>query len=183
MSRRPMRGRPQRQASSEASIAMSIERSVRRAVLGDEPILREVRLQALSDAPEAFGSTYEREVARTMSDWRGWMSPGVAFILCDLAGARGMVAGLRDEADLEVIHLMAMWVHPKIRGSGGADELVAAVLDWAQSEGAKLVRLKVIQGNDRARRFYERMGFRSTGREEIRLRDGRIEVQMERFVT
>jgi GNAT superfamily N-acetyltransferase len=162
---------------------MSIERSVRRAVLGDERILREVRLQALSDEPAAFGSTYEREAARTTADWQGWMSPGVAFILYEPAGARGMVSGLRDEADLEVVHLMAMWVHPKIRGSGGADELVAAVIAWAQSEGAKLVRLKVIQGNDRARGFYERMGFRATGREEIRQRDGRMEVQMERSVT
>jgi hypothetical protein len=33
---------------------------VRRAVVGDEPGLRELRLQALSDAPAAFGSTYER---------------------------------------------------------------------------------------------------------------------------
>jgi GNAT superfamily N-acetyltransferase len=162
---------------------MSIERSVRRAVLGDERILREVRLQALSDEPAAFGSTYEREAARTTADWQGWMSPGVAFILYEPAGARGMVSGLRDEADLEVVYLMAMWVHPKIRGSGGADELVEAVIAWAQSEGAKRVRLKVIQGNDRARRFYERMGFRATGREEMRQRDGRIEVQMERSVT
>jgi GNAT superfamily N-acetyltransferase len=161
---------------------MSIERSVRRALLGDEPILREVRLQALSDAPNAFGSTYEREIARTISDWQRWMSPGVAFILYVPAGARGMVAGLRDETDPAVVHLMAMWVHPTIRGSGGAAELVAAVVAWAQSEGAKMVRLKVIQGNDRARRFYERMGFRTTGREEIRQRDGRIEVQMERLV-
>lgn len=93
-----------------------------------------------------------------------------------------MVAGLRDETDPEVVHLMAMWVHPTIRGSGGAAELAAAVVAWAQSEGAKMVRLKVIQGNDRARGFYERMGFRTTGREEIRQRDGRIEVQMERFI-
>lgn len=155
---------------------------MRRALLGDEPILREVRLQALSDAPNAFGSTYEREIARTISDWQRWMSPGVAFILYVPAGARGMVAGLRDETDPAVVHLMAMWVHPTIRGSGGAAELVAAVVAWAQSEGAKMVRLKVIQGNDRARRFYERMGFRTTGREEIRQRDGRIEVQMERLV-
>jgi GNAT superfamily N-acetyltransferase len=161
---------------------MSIARFVRRAVLGDEAILREVRLQALSEQPDAFGSTYEREVARSTADWQRWMSPGVAFILCEPEGTRGMVAGLRDEADPAVVHLMAMWVHPKIRGSGGADELVVAVIAWAQSEGAKLVRLKVIQGNGRARGFYERMGFRATGQEEIRQRDGVIEVQMERLV-
>jgi GNAT superfamily N-acetyltransferase len=161
---------------------MSIARTVRRAALGDEPILREIRLQALSEAPVAFGSTYESEVARTTADWQRWMSPGVAFVLEDATRARGMVAGLRDESDPAVVHLMAMWVHPAIRGSGGADELVAAVVGWAQSEGAKLVRLKVIQGNDRARRFYERMGFCITGQKETRQRDGLIEVQMERLV-
>jgi ribosomal protein S18 acetylase RimI-like enzyme len=73
-----------------------------------------------------------------------------------------------------------MWVHPSIRGTGVADELVAAVIAWARSEGAKWVRLKVIQGNDRARHFYERMGFCTTGQEETRERDGVIEVQMQR---
>ena len=161
---------------------MSIARFVRRAVLGDEPILREVRLQALSNEPDAFGSTHEREVARTSADWQGWMAPGVAFILEEAAIARGMVAGVRDESEPAVVHLMAMWVHPNIRGSGGADELVAAVIAWTRSVGAKLVRLKVIQGNDRARGFYEHMGFRATGQEEIRQRDAVIEVQMERLV-
>jgi GNAT superfamily N-acetyltransferase len=154
--------------------------TLRRAELGDEPILRELRLEALSEAPDAFGSTYEREVARTTADWQRWMSPGVTFILCDPAGARGIVAGMRDETDPAVVHLMAMWVHPKIRGSGGGDQLVTAVIAWAQSEGAKMVRLKVIQGNDRARRLYERMGFCPTGHEELRERDGLVEIQMER---
>jgi len=161
---------------------MSFERFVRRAALGDEPILRELRLAALSDAPDAFGSTYEREMARTTSDWQRWMSPGVTFILYEPAGARGIVAGMHDDTDPAVVHLMAMWVHPEIRGSGGADELVTALAAWAQSAGAKWLRLKVIQGNDRARHFYERMGFRSTGHEAVRERDGLIEAEMERSV-
>ena len=161
---------------------MRIERSVRRAVLGDEPILREIRLQALREAPVAFGSTYEREVARTTSDWQRWISPGVTFILYEPAGPRGLVAGRRDEANAEVVHLMAMWVHPAIRGSGGAENLVSAVIGWAQSEGAELVRLKVIQGNDRARHFYERMGFCPTGQRQVRERDGMVEIEMQRLV-
>jgi ribosomal protein S18 acetylase RimI-like enzyme len=156
--------------------------AIRRAALGDEPILRELRLQALCEAPIAFGSTYEREVARTTSDWQRWMSPGVTFILYEPAGARGMVAGLRDETDPAVVHLMAMWVHPEIRGSGGAGELVAAVVAWAQSQAAQCVRLNVIEGNDRARHFYERNGFRITGKQAIRQRDGLMEIQMERSV-
>ena len=93
-----------------------------------------------------------------------------------------MVAGLHDESNPAVVHLMAMWVHPKIRGSGGADELVSTVVGWAKSEGATFVRLKVIQGNDRARHFYARMGFCPTGVEGVRERDGLIEIQMERRV-
>lgn len=155
--------------------------TIRRARLGDEPVLREIRLQALSDGPAAFGSTYERELARTTADWQRWISTGVTLILEDSAVARGMVAGLHDADNPEVVHLMAMWVHPRIRGSGGADDLVAALIAWAQSEGAKSVQLKVIEGNARARRFYERNGFRYTGFEAMRL-DGPIEIQMEQLV-
>ena len=155
---------------------------LRRAAFGDEPLLRELRLQALSDAPDAFGSTYEREVARTTSDWQRWMSPGVTFILEGSQGANGIVAGQHDAADPAVVHLMAMWVHPAIRNTGAADELVAAILAWAATEGARVVRLDVMQANDRARRLYERNGFRLTGDEIVRERDGLIEVRMERLV-
>jgi GNAT superfamily N-acetyltransferase len=156
--------------------------SVRRAVVGDEPILRELRLQALSDAPDAFGSTYQRELDRTTADWQRWLSPGVTFILEEPQGTSGIVAGGRDAADPAVVHLMAMWVHPTIRGTGAGDRLVAAVLSWALTEGARVVRLDVAGSNIRARRFYERNGFRPTGREAVRERDGEVEVQMERAV-
>src|SRR3954451_6964744 len=55
--------------------------TVRRAAAGDEPILRGLRLQALTDEPMAFGSTYERERARTVADWQRWLSPGATFLL------------------------------------------------------------------------------------------------------
>ncbi|MGA2709943.1 MAG: GNAT family N-acetyltransferase [Steroidobacteraceae bacterium] len=161
----------------------AVVRSLRRAVLGDESILRDLRLRALSDQPEAFGSTYNQELARTTSDWQRWLSTGVTFILESEARGEGIVAGLHDQADPSIVHLMAMWVDPGIRGSEAADRLVGAVLEWARSDGAKLVRLKVIKTNNRARRFYERNGFRPTGRSEIRERDGLIELEMERSPT
>jgi ribosomal protein S18 acetylase RimI-like enzyme len=152
--------------------------NVRRAMVGDEATLRELRLQALTDAPDAFG-TYERELARTVEDWRRWLSPGVTFLLEDAEGVRGIVAGAHDATVAAIVHLMALWVHPNIRGSGAGDALVAEVVTWAQAEGASVVQLEVVQSNLRARRFYERNGFRLTGRQRIRERDGQIEVQME----
>ena len=155
---------------------------VRRAAPGDEPILRAIRLRALSDTPEAFGSTYDRELARTIADWQRWMSPGATFILDDAGGPKGIVAGMRDDSDPAVVHLMSMWVDPALRGSGAAEALVASLLEWAATEGARQMRLAVIQTNDRARRFYERLGFRGNGRQGVRERDGAIEVEMERAV-
>jgi hypothetical protein len=72
-----------------------------------------------------------------------------------------------------------MWIHPDLRGSGLADRLAQSVLAWAREAGASRVLLHVDKRNLRARRFYERNGFRSTGREIVRDRDGLPEVEME----
>ena len=43
------------------------------------------------------------------------------------------------------------------------DRLVEAVLGWAREDGAQAVALWVVDGYERARRFYTRLGFRPTG--------------------
>jgi ribosomal protein S18 acetylase RimI-like enzyme len=156
---------------------------VRRAAVGDEPILRALRLLALSEAPAAFGSTYDRELARTPADWQRWLSPGATFLVDAADGVRGLVAGMPDATDPAIVHLMAMWVHPALRGSGAADALVAAVLSWARESRARVVRLAVVQANDRARRCYERNGFRATGTQSVRDRDGAIEIEMDQALS
>jgi ribosomal protein S18 acetylase RimI-like enzyme len=156
---------------------------VRRAGFGDEAVLRELRLQALTDAPDAYGSTYERELARTVEDWGRWLSPGATFIVDDGHAALGLVACARDASAPTVVDLMAMWVHPTLRGSGAADALAAEVIAWARTDGARVVRLQVVHENARAQRVYERCGFRLTGRTRVRERDGVIEVEMERALS
>lgn len=153
---------------------------IRRAVAGDETVLHALRIQALSEAPDAFGSTLDREIGRSAAEWQRWLSPSATFILDTPAGPRGIAAGVPDTADPSLVYLMAMWVHPDLRGTGAADLLVDEVVAWAEALGAGLIRLEVIQGNDRARHLYERHQFRPTGHTAERLRDGAIEVQMDR---
>jgi len=153
---------------------------VRRAAIGDEPTLRELRLQAMADAPDAFGSTYERELARTVDDWRRWLSPGATFILEHGGEARGLVACAQDTTDATVVQLMAMCVAPAARGTGAADALVSQVVAWADAHAARIVRLQVVEINGRARRLYERHGFRATGVTRLRQRDGAVELDLER---
>jgi GNAT superfamily N-acetyltransferase len=151
---------------------------VRRAVIGDEPVLRALRLQTLLDSPQAFRSTYEREFARTTEDWRRWLAPGVTFILEAGGAPQGLVAGVRDQDDVRVAHLMAMWVHPDSRGKGAADMLVSSVKTWAAQAGAAQLRLNVVESNHCARRCYERVGFRATARQGVSERTGDVEIEM-----
>lgn len=141
-------------------------------------MLRALRLQALTDSPRAFGSTLEREGARTTEDWRRWLAPAATFLLEVDGKARGLVAGVPDQHDTSVVHLMAMWVHPDFRGTGAAGALVCAVKDWAIDAGAKRIRLKVVEGNERAKKCYERAGFCDTGRRGVLEKSGAMEIEM-----
>jgi GNAT superfamily N-acetyltransferase len=150
----------------------------RRAQIGDEEVLRRLRIDALTREPYAFGSTLERELARTIDDWRRWLSPGVVFLLERDSGVCGLVAAAHDESDRSIVDLMAMWVQPDARASGGADLLVAEVVAWARAGGAATVRLQVVRDNLRARRAYERNGFTMTDETRIREKDGAVECRM-----
>jgi ribosomal protein S18 acetylase RimI-like enzyme len=74
-----------------------------------------------------------------------------------------------------------MWVQPGARGAGIADRLVAAAAGYARAAGAAQVTLWVAIGNDRARGFYERMGFVPTGRRQKYPRDGLPDLDEEEF--
>lgn len=156
--------------------------SVRRAVAGDEELIRGVRLAALADAPAAFESTLERERTRTEAEWRTWIEGGAVFVLERADGACGIVAGVPHTSEPAAVFLVSMWVAPAVRGTGAGDQLVAAVLDWAAARGAREVCLHVTQGNARAQAFYLKNGFQLTGEELVRQRDGTIELEMRRPV-
>jgi ribosomal protein S18 acetylase RimI-like enzyme len=153
--------------------------NVRQAIPGDESILRRLRLAAMFDSPDAFGSSYQRECARTHEDWSRWIANGATFF-AEATTAVGLVAAVPDREDRRVVHLMALWVDPGVRGRGAADALIAAVVAWASAHEASTVRLHVEKKNARARRVYERHQFRATGREIAGSRPGFIEVEMER---
>ena len=156
---------------------------IRRLAPSDWTLLREVRLASLADSPEAFGSTYARELAFDEAEWRRRARSGAWYVAADdWSGdgsddrpgdgsdgrsdhsAAGIVAGYHDaESSEQRRDLIAMWVAPQARGTGLAADLVGAVVCWARTEGATELTLGVAEGNDRARAFYLRCGFVPTG--------------------
>jgi ribosomal protein S18 acetylase RimI-like enzyme len=142
--------------------------------------LKAIRLRALQDAPEAYGSTYESTVTRTDDEWRTWFESITPFIAEGAHGEPlGLAATYRDEDDPAVEHLISMWVAPEARGTGAGDALVQQVVSFAATQGAAVVRLHVVKGNAPAIGLYERNGFTLTGRQIERERDGAIEFEME----
>ena len=134
---------------------------------GDEALLHDLRVAALKDSPAGFGSTLQREHARSVDDWRLWFSPGVTFLWLDDAGAGGgLVAAVVDAAGGRA-ELMSMWVCPDLRGHGVGDALVRAVIQWSQHQGLLLL-LHVVEDNKAAAGLYVRHGFQATG--EVRVR-------------
>lgn len=147
-----------------ASVGRVIE--VRRAGLDDWTAVRRTRLTALADAPYAFASTLAREAALHSRDWRRLVGEGDWFLAWVGDRPVGIAAGVAGDDLPGERHLVAMWVDAAHRGSTAATQLVEAVCDWARAQGAGAVTLWVADGNLRARRFYERLGFRSTGRRQ-----------------
>jgi GNAT superfamily N-acetyltransferase len=138
---------------------------VTRATTADLAAVRKTRLQALKDAPRAFASTLENEVAKSDADWRARLHGGAWFLAYRKGRPVGIVAGFTVDGDQER-HLVAMWVQPAERGTATATALVDAVVSWAREDGARVITLWVADGNSRARRFYERLGFAPTGKRQ-----------------
>lgn len=148
------------------------------------PVMRDIRLAALRDAPQAFGSSYQGEVAFGPEDWLGRIRRGANF-LAYAHGPGSPPAGIAGGfvPSPGVAELVSMWVAPGNRGSGIGQALVEAVVQWARADGHDQLHLWVTEGNEPARSLYERCGFTPTGeRQPLPSRPELTEIAMMRPV-
>ena len=137
---------------------------VRQLTADDWMEFRDARLAALAEAPYAFSSTVAREQEFPESTWRERAGSGRTFAAWDGDAIVGLATGLPEDGQW---HLVGMWVSPKVRGTGIADQLVAAVCELARQSGFTSVTLWVTEVNGRARAFYRRLGFAPTGGRQL----------------
>ena len=124
-----------------------------------------LRLRALKEDPQAFGSTYAREEHRGEDDWRTWPHPGVFFVASLDGVDAGIACGWLSNDDPDATNLISMWVAPEARGRRLAAELVDAVVGWARERGSSRVELEIAEGNEAAFKAYLRYGFEPSTRE------------------
>jgi GNAT superfamily N-acetyltransferase len=138
---------------------------VRQVNQEDWRVLREIRLAALLDAPDAFASTYAEQAALTEADWQARANDTPRFLayVPEVSSSEpvGLAGGYQEAPG--IIDLISMWVRPRARGHGVGEALVAAVASWGRSIDARSYHLWVTESNSPARRLYERCGFTVTG--------------------
>lgn len=132
-------------------------------------LYRDLRLQALFDAPDAFGSTLAREEKLTGAQWaerlregrdHRWNLPVLADVRSEPSG---LAWGRIERSSPERADLYQMWVHPGGRCLGVGTLLLDAVVGWAKQAGAQYLALGVTCGDTPAARLYSRAGFRPVG--------------------
>ena len=134
--------------------------TIRPTTAQDWRTLKEVRLAALLDAPQAFGLRYETAVYHSDAAWRERAAGNVdsAYFLGFIDGDAAAMIGawLRPQGDFTLI---SMWAKPHYRGTGVAARLVDAVKARAVAQGHARVVLSVAAENKRAVAFYRKQGF------------------------
>jgi ribosomal protein S18 acetylase RimI-like enzyme len=125
--------------------------------------VRDVRLAALADDPDAFCAVLEREEQLTPADWRRRVTaPGTTWLLARTDGeVVGVVAA--ETADATTVDLVSFWVRPEARGRGAGSTMIDAVCTRARGRGHTRVTLEVGDHNLAAQRLYARHGFEPTG--------------------
>jgi GNAT superfamily N-acetyltransferase len=125
---------------------------------GDGERWRRIRLQALSEAPYAFGTTHVEAAQWSAARWQAQVAQFATFVAVvagrDVGVARGSAHPRSDMREL-----LSMWVAPSARGHGIGAQLIDSVAAWAAVDGASALVLDVVADNAHAIALYERTGF------------------------
>jgi GNAT superfamily N-acetyltransferase len=142
--------------------------TVRRATPADARSIADVHVRTWQ---AAYRHAFPAEVLDGLSvderesQWREILetSPGPVWVAEDDSRVLGFAGAGASRTEEDVAELYAIYVLPDAWGSGTAHGLMHAVVDWFIAEEYTTAMLWVLDDNPRARRFYEREGWRRDG--------------------
>ena len=148
---------------------------VRRLKSEDAKAYQKVRLEALKNNPEAFGSSYAEEKDRSIQIYEQRLASDEsitigAFQETELVGT----VTLFREKHLKLSHkanIFAMYVQPEKRGHGIGKSLLLEAINQAKSiDGIEQLNLTVVANNAAAKTLYTSLGFEVFGSERRALK-------------
>jgi RimJ/RimL family protein N-acetyltransferase len=146
------------------------EAQIRRLTAADAARYREIRLEALKLAPEAFSSTFAAENAEPMAWFAARLDNSVVFAaVCGvrLLGIAAFLSKRGKEAHKGL--LVGMYVREANRNRGTGRRLAETVVGHAVGK-VEILQLAVVADNQPARRLYARLGFVEYGIERRALK-------------
>jgi ribosomal protein S18 acetylase RimI-like enzyme len=145
---------------------------IRRLSPADATLYRDIRLESLKLAPEAYGSNFEAEYPRPLSWFAARLGAAVFGAFCgdSLCGIAGFFAK-HGPKDSHKGALWGMYVRPDTRNLGIGQQLVEAVIEHARAH-VEILQLNVVSSNETARRLYAKLGFIEYGIEPNALKAG-----------
>ncbi|QDZ12183.1 GNAT family N-acetyltransferase [Devosia ginsengisoli] len=139
--------------------------SIRQLTRDDVHAYRAIRLEALTDHPESYGTAPDSFAARPIEALQTMLDRMAVFgVVTDNGALAGIVAYARDDGERETHRgwLLQVYVQPAMRGTGASLALLEAAVDHARSEVIQL-HLMVGSHNAPAIRLYEKAGFTTYG--------------------
>lgn len=179
--------RPERAASASASVPVVPNDDcraplVRLAVPGDAAAIARVQVESwhaayagLMPAAVLDAFTVEKREPR----WKAILTRDAPAERTLVIAPGGVVAGFastgpsRDEGAMpDVAELYALYLAPGSWGTGLGRALLAAAIEELRARGYASMTLWVLDGNARARRFYEAAGMRADGAVKVEIEEG-----------
>jgi GNAT superfamily N-acetyltransferase len=129
----------------------------------DGPRLRSIRLRALQNSPDAFGTTYDEASVYADDIWAKQVTELPTFVAIDNGRDVGMVRCARDRHRPDTLSLISLWVAPEVRRRHVGATLIDLVVAWARSNGVSRLLLDVADLNAPAVTLYAAKGFEPNG--------------------
>jgi GNAT superfamily N-acetyltransferase len=148
---------------------------VRVLTVEDLRAYRELHRYGMLESPLGFVDVPATDAARSDADVAALLERGEGWGVFegDRLVGKLTIDALPYPSLAHAFWVHAVYVHPDARGRGASTALMHAAIESAHAKGARRIVLWVNEANTTARRFYERLGFRETGRipEGIRVGD------------
>lgn len=151
---------------------------------------KKIRLAALKEEPQAFGSSYAKDAAYPDSTWQERLRDGESkksiYLFAKLEGKIiGMVMGGRTDEDkhAHLAHIWGTYVDSKERGKGAGKKLMQRVIEeLGKDADVQKICVTVNAEQKPAVKLYESLGFKQIKTIIMKMGDGveHQEIEMEK---
>lgn len=138
--------------------------TVKRVASSDWQEYKEIRLEALKNEPQAFGSSYNKENERTESEWQNKLAKsedlnGISFFYAILKEGVFVAIGGAYQDNNKQWNIIAIYTKKEVRGQGLGQEIFKSIINELKARKIKKAYLCVNTLQIAAQALYKKNGF------------------------